>query len=231
MTSLVATSLSACGFSSNTASLTDQGSSSNASNDSDGVSITKFVATWEKTDPSRRAWSDKVREVIETKAEALYKGPSDIAQFCPMYDRLGKEDRLNFWAEFTSAVSKFESSWKATTRFTETSMGIDPITGKQVVSEGIFQLSYQDVKWAKFCEFNWANDNRLYPSLSDPRRSILDPFKNISCGLQILNRQVNSKAAIALSSGVYWSVLKVGGKYTKLPQIKAYTNALSFCKN
>ncbi len=223
---IISTLLVGCGFST---MLSDNGST--GSTDNGSTSVTSFVASWEKTDSSRRAWSDIVRQVVETKAEALYQGPTDVALFCPMYDRLGKEDRLNFWAEFVSAVSKFESGWKAATRFTESTMGTDPITGKQVVSEGLLQLSYQDVQWATFCEFDWKNDNLLYPSLADGRRSILNPQKNLSCGLQILNRQVKSKGAIALSTGVYWSVLKVGGTYTKLTEIKALTNALAFCKN
>jgi hypothetical protein len=223
----LSTSLVGCGFSTN---LQDSGASNNSSNitPTPSPAVTTFVASWEKSDSKRRTWSDIVRQIIESKAEDLYKGPTDVASFCPMYDRLGKQDRLNFWAEFISAVSKFESSWKATTRYTETTMGTDPVTGSQVVSEGLLQLSYQDVEWATFCEFDWANDNKLYPALTDARRSILDPYKNLSCGLQILNRQVKKKGAIALSSGVYWSVLRLGGN--RLPEIQAMTNALSFCK-
>lgn len=228
---LLSTFLTACGFSAATSLGNEDTSDSSSSSDSNSSASTNdFVASWEKTTPSRRAWSDFVRQVIETKAPELYAGPTDVADFCPMYDRLGKIDRLNFWVELTAAIAKFESGWKPTSRMTETTMGTDPITKKQVVSEGLLQLSYQDIQWAKFCEFNWLQDNKSYPSLTDSRRSILDPYKNLSCGLQILNRQVKNKGAIALSAGVYWSVLKINGKYSKLPQIKAMTNALSFCK-
>jgi hypothetical protein len=80
----------------------------------------------------------------------------------------------------------------------------------------------------KFCAFDWIAD-RIFAA-DDPRRSILDPFKNLSCGTKILARQVKSRGRITLSTGVYWAVLKVGGKYTKIGEIKALTQNLPFCK-
>lgn len=189
---------------------------------------TGFKAGWEKNAPSRAEWTQIVRDVVSNSAPALLKGPGDVGDFCPMYDRLGTQDRLNFWAELISAVSKYESSWIPTTRMIETTMGTDPVTGRQVASEGLLQLSYQDVQWARYCEFDWATDKNY--SDTDPRKSIFDVRKNLSCGIQILDRQVAKKSNIALTTGVYWAVLKINGKYTKLKEIKAITNALSFCK-
>lgn len=189
---------------------------------------TSFKAGWEKNNASRSEWTQIVRNVVANKAPALLRGPADVDDFCPMYDRLGTTDRLNFWAEFFSAVALYESGWSPTSRMIETTMGTDPYTGRQVASEGLLQLSYQDVQWAPYCEFNWSVDKQY--SDKDPRKSIFDPEKNLNCGIQILDRQVAKKGNIALSTGVYWAVLKINGKYTKLPQIKAATNALSFCK-
>lgn len=91
-------------------------------------------------------------------------------------------------------------------------MGTDPVTGRQVASEGLLQLSYQDVQWAPYCEFDWSVDKKY--SDTDARKSIFDPEKiTEDCGIQILDRQVAKKSNIALSSGVYWAVLKIGGKY------------------
>lgn len=162
------------------------------------------------------------------------KGSSDIETFCPMFDRLGTQDRVNFWVELIAAMTKFESGFDPSTRFTETTMGIDPITGKQVVSEGLLQLSYQDeTNWKKVlpagvCDFDYAGDKK-YP-LTDLRRSILDPQSNLTCGIGILNRQLERYNKIAVSTGAYWSVIKSGSSYNKLTQIRAITNALSFCK-
>lgn len=192
------------------------------------VPSTGFKAGWEKSNSSRAAWTQIVRDVVANKAPALLRGPADVDDFCPMYDRLGTQDRLNFWAEFFSAVARYESGWSPTSRMIETTMGTDPYTGRQVASEGLLQLSYQDVQWAPYCEFDWSVDKKY--SDTDARKSIFDPAKNLNCGIQILDRQVAKKSNIALSTGVYWAVLKINGKYTKLPEIKATTNALSFCK-
>jgi hypothetical protein len=197
-------------------------------NDPDDTPTTSFKASWEKSVSSRSAWTQIVRDVVNNKASNLLRGPSDVTDFCPMYDRLGTQDRLNFWAEFFSSVAKYESGWSPTSRMIETTMGIDPYTGRQVASEGLLQLSYQDVQWAPYCEFNWSIDKQY--SNTDARKSIFDPKKNLSCGIQILDRQVASKGKIALSTGVYWAVLKVNGKYTKLNEIRSATKALSFCK-
>lgn len=169
-----------------------------------------------------------VRDIVNTKANSLLRGPGDVESFCPMYDRLGTQDRLNFWAEFISSVALYESAWSPTSRMIETTMGTDPYTGRQVASEGLLQLSYQDVQWAPYCEFDWSVDKKY--SDTDPRKSIFDPKKNLSCGIQILDRQVARKGNIALSTGVYWAVLKINGKYSKLKEIRARTNALSFCQ-
>lgn len=189
---------------------------------------TTFKASWEKSVASRSAWTQIVRDVVNTKSPALLRGPGDVADFCPMYDRLGTQDRLNFWAEFFSSVARYESGWSPTSRMIETTMGTDPYTGRQVASEGLLQLSYQDVQWAPYCEFDWSVDKKYADN--DARKSIFDPKKNLTCGIQILDRQVAKKGNIALSTGVYWAVLKINGKYSKLKEIKASTNALSFCK-
>lgn len=189
---------------------------------------TSFKASWEKSVPSRSAWTQIVREVVSNKSPALLRGPGDVEDFCPMYDRLGTQDRLNFWAEFISSVARYESAWSPTSRMIETTMGTDPVTGRQVASEGLLQLSYQDVQWAPYCEFDWSVDKKYADN--DARKTIFDPRKNLNCGIQILDRQVAKKGNIALSSGVYWAVLKINGKYSKLKEIKASTNALSFCK-
>lgn len=151
-----------------------------------------------------------------------------------MFDRLGTQDRINFWVELIAAMAKFESSYDPSTRYTESTMGIDPVTGKQVVSEGLLQLSYQDeLNWKKVlpagvCDFDYTGDKKY--AQTDIRRSILDPKNNLTCGIGILNRQIERYDKIAVSTGAYWSVIKSGSSYNKLTQIKAITNALSFCK-
>ena len=131
-------------------------------------------------------------------------------------------------------MAYFESGWKPTSRMTETTMGIDPVTGKQVESEGLLQLSYQDVpnygSVLKFpaCKIDWQKDKSL--SAIDPKKTILDLYINLECGLRILGSQIKKKGSAILSSGVYWSVLKEGGKYSKVESIIDMITKTGLCR-
>ncbi len=107
-------------------------------------------------------------------------------------------------------------------------MGTDPVTGKAVYSEGLLQLSYQDIEWAPWCKFNWSKDKNL--SATDPRKTILDPYLNLDCGVGIMAQQIKKKGDIVVSSGVYWAVIKSGGKYQHVSEIQSTVKSLSLCK-
>lgn len=183
---------------------------------------------WETSSkPERKNWSNYIFQIVGEEYQSLNRA-GDITFFCPRYNSLSKEQRINAWGQLIVGMAYYESGWSPTSRMTETTMGTDPITGKQVSSEGLLQLSYQDVQWAPYCEFDWSKDKNL--SATDPKKTILDPYKNLRCGIKILARQVDRKGEIVLSSGVYWAVLKDGGKYEKLDEIAGYVKRLSFCK-
>lgn len=193
-----------------------------------------FKALWNGQNADAPNWTLHVQSAVETFGSALYSGPQDVADFCPKYDRLGKQDRLNFWVQLVAAMTKFESSFNPASRYTESTMGIDPVTGRQVVSEGLLQLSYQDennyrrLLPAGVCDFDFQADSRF--AVGDLRRSILDPKKNLSCGVGILNRQVVRTGRLAVGSGAYWAVIKTSNSRNKLSEIRAITNALPFCR-
>jgi hypothetical protein len=184
---------------------------------------------WENSRPEARDWSLFVAKFVRESTPQLLEGSADITELCPDYNRLDERNRAAFWAHFISAVAYYESGWRTTTRFHESSMGIDPITDQPVYSEGLLQLSYQDVRAYPFCnEFNWSSDRRLAPT--DPRKTIFHPLKNLRCGLLIMNRQLERRNRILLESGVYWAVLKIGGRFNKIPQIQSTTRKLPICK-
>lgn len=182
---------------------------------------------WEKARPSDgRSWTLHSFKIIDTYGDALINGSSDIKQFCPSYSALTRNLKLNFWTYLVSAVAQYESAFDPTNRYQETTLGTDAITKQPVWSEGLLQLSYQDVTAYSFChEFDWAHDKLL--SAKDPKKTILDPFKNLSCGIRILNSQVRKKDLIAVSG--YWSTLSPTNKYTKISAIKAVVNTIAFC--
>jgi hypothetical protein len=195
---------------------------------------TEFAAlSWEKNHPERKAWSTFVFEFVSAEVFEALDGAKDAKRICPKYEVLSRDQRILVWGELISGMTYFESGWSPTSRMTETTMGTDPVTGKQVASEGLLQLSYQDVpnygSVLKYplCKIEWAKDKSL--SLTDPKKTILDPFINLECGLRILANQVQKKGSAILSNGVYWAVLKEGGKYSKVDSIIAMIAKTGLC--
>jgi Transglycosylase SLT domain len=186
---------------------------------------------WEAKNVSAQSWSNTVYKVIQTEEPQMLgqNVADDIETFCPKYRSLSDSQRLNFWGQLLAGMSKFESGWNPASYYVETTMGIDPVTGRQVASEGLLQLSYQDQKSYNLnCGFDWSIDTKF--SNTDARKSIFDPHKNLRCGIKILAKQLTRQRAISTTTGVYWAVLKTNGKYTKVPEIAAITKTLSFCK-
>jgi hypothetical protein len=184
---------------------------------------------WEKSKGDSVMWSTYARQIIGDHAsQSLLPGADDIEEFCPKYNAIeNREMRINFWAYLISAMVEVESGFDPGNRMSEPSLGVDKVTKKQVVSEGLLQLSYQDTKWYPACDFDWEADSKL--DADDLRKSILDPFKNLKCGISILANQVKNRRRISLDDG-YWSVLRTDGrKYSKVNQIKRRTKQLSFC--
>jgi hypothetical protein len=114
----------------------------------------------------------------------------------------------------------------------EKTMGTDRITGKQIASEGLMQLSYQDVanyKQLFDCGFNWKVDRDL--ASNDPQKSIFAPYRNLRCGLLILNQKIKINNEISTPK-TYWSVLRPAETNTnsKVSWLAKQTQSLSFCR-
>lgn len=186
---------------------------------------------WEAKVAGSAAWSQAVYTVIKNEEPQMLgqNVADDVETYCPKYRSLNDNQRMNFWGQLFAGMAKYESAWKPSSRMVETTMGIDPFTGRQVASEGLLQLSYQDESSYNFdCGFDWTKDKLL--SDTDPKKTIFDPKNNLRCGIKIMARQLKNKRAIGLTSGVYWAVLKIGGKYTQIAGISAITKTLTFCK-
>jgi len=190
--------------------------------------------SWEKNHAERKPWSDFVFGLFSEELFSSFDSAKDAKRICPRYAELTKTERVLIWGELISAMAYFESGWKPTSRMTETTMGIDPVTGKQVESEGLLQLSYQDVpnygSVLKFpaCKIDWQKDKFL--SAIDPKKTILNPYINLECGLRILGNQIKKKGSVILPSGVYWSVLKEGGRYSKVESIIDMIKKTDLCR-
>lgn len=114
---------------------------------------------------------------------------------------------LNYddFKKFIQALAYAESGFNLTERYVE-NLGNDAVTGKQVVSEGLFQLSYQDSIYNGVTWFNWDQDKNL--SDDDPDKTIFDPINQIYACAKILNKQINRRGTLYTSfDPFYWSVL------------------------
>ncbi len=183
---------------------------------------------WESLSADYRQWSLHIYEVLwEERRELLESEPADAHKFCAKYRQLSLEERLEFWARLLVVISKYESSYRPGLRYLERGLGNDLVTGEPIVSEGLLQLSYQDHRYYEDCPFDWTQDRLL--ARVDPSKTILQPFNNLTCGLSILQSQIRNKGSIALTSGAYWSVLKVGHANSKVGEIQSLLNGSSFC--
>lgn len=188
-----------------------------------------YPLLWEAARTDAKPWTTWAYHVIETEVAAdLLPGTDDIEDFCPKYASLTNHQRANFWGLLVSAMTKYESGYDPLSRMAEPSLGKDSVTGLTIESEGLLQVSYQDSRIYSFCDFDWSADKNL--GVKDPAKTILNPQKNLSCGIKILARQIHNKGTIAVTSGAYWSVLIPGGPHTELAQIKTLTKKMTGCQ-
>ncbi len=191
-----------------------------------------FPLLWEKTVIAAKGWTQIVYTVIK-KEESYLLGQNvadDIEIFCPQYRSLTEAQRLNFWGQFFASLAYHESGWNPVSRMIESNFTYkDSVTKMPVVSEGLLQLSYQDEgSYRLDCGFDWNKDKNL--AAKDPRKTILNPYNNLRCGIKIMSIQLKKYRSITMSSNVYWAVLKTNGKYSKISQISKSTRSLKICQ-
>lgn len=181
----------------------------------------------DSTHTERKEWTGILVGLVLENFDS-FDAAKDAPVFCTNYATLTKDQKINFWSEFIVWVSYYESGWNPASRMQETTMGGDPITGRPVFSEGLLQLSYQDIRGYPFCEFDWAKDKILDPK--DSEKTILNPTKNLRCGVRIMAKLAKKYSAVTWKTNGYWSVLKDGGRYSKIPEIAKHTKNLPFCQ-
>lgn len=158
----------------------------------------KETAPIQKCAKNSFCWDQVVMDKITDNMLA-----ANVSSFCPKASKL---DRKEVWLNIVKSIIWAESSWNPETTYTETAMGIDPVTKKQVVSEGLFQLSYQDAR-------NWSSLPQC-KQIDYVKRNIRDVAVNIGCGMAIMNRLAVRGKQEDISSrkflGAYWSAVWIG---------------------
>ena len=82
--------------------------------------------------------------------------------------------------------------------------GWDRTTKTFYLSEGLLQLSYSDKQYYG-CDFDWEKDR--YKNADDHSKTIFDPYKNLECGVKILERQLTKYGTLYYNKS-YWAVLR-----------------------
>lgn len=185
-----------------------------------GFSQTTQDPLWEQRSTDYIDWSDHVRRELYVLAPALLNSlPKDSGVYCPNYKNLTLIQREDFWIYLLSAMARYESNFNPNLKYKESFYDNN---GKNVISRGLLQISIESSRGYN-CGF--VNENEIH-----------DPFKNLSCGLRILNKwmindgYIGSRVLRSWRGGArYWSVLRSNGSSQKA--IVKLTNALNYCKN
>lgn len=169
------------------------------------------------------AYDDFVRAEVRKYPGLLALAPERLSGFCPGFAATG--DKAQFYADLLWSIAGPESDWQRTDITLETELDgvvnpIDPITGQQVRSEGLLQLSYQDIDSydaAGVCRFDWAADKAKASAeyargaaYGDGTRTIHDAYRNLECGLFIVNAhllQLYPTAKFEDALRRYWIVM------------------------
>lgn len=187
--------------------------------------IKDVVATPEQLSWNNTDWTMRTVIQVEDYLENFEKA-QDVTEFCPKYKSLKREDRVHFWSEFISQMAKYESGWKPEAIYRECSKtsciygtcqyhetygycmkGGSKLDGGLVISRGLTQISFESAV-AYGCPVKVPKD-------------LHDPGLNIYCTADIMLKLIKKHNRISFDKGNYWSVLKPGSKFGKVPQIKS----------
>ena len=122
-----------------------------------------------------------------------------FTQICPK----GTSNKKLAWRYFWKNIAIHESALTLTTQYKE-NLGIDYITKKQVVSEGLLQLSYQDKRGYPECDFKYEEDILKAPK--DVSKNIFNPKLQFKCAMGIAKKLATQKRLFK----AYWSTAREG---------------------
>lgn len=155
------------------------------------------------------AWDKIVEESLPPEMLSA-RAAHDVRGLCPRFGEISKADKRAFWAYFFQALAAAEGGLKPTARalHSQPAMQVrDEVTHRQVRTEGLLQLAYEDEK-RYGCDFDYATDRKL--PADDPERTILRPKNNLQCGIRILSHELFVEHRPLLSRTEYWSTLQPG---------------------
>ena len=172
--------------------------------------------------PIVQGWLPSYDSLIKSEVtqEMLAVSPTRIKDFCPNWNKLDQGQKEDFYADFVQAVAWTESGYDSASMYVEDKLGKDPVTGQNVVSEGLMQLSYQDkLQYGKACDFNFSKDREAFLEDLEAHnkgalrskhlhREILNPQRNLTCAMSIMQKLLTSSdKPLPQVFAPYWSTV------------------------
>jgi len=173
--------------------------SSNQTSEGPAEEVNPVVIVPESEVPSKgwkKSYEEHLRKEISEKGKALLNYSKDV----------------DCWISFFYALAKAESNHNPFETYREP-LSNDLVTKGPSISQGLLQVSYQDLKLHK-CPFSWEQDKGK--KLTDKTKTIFNPYNNLTCGVILINKKVKKYGTPIRSSGrYYFSVLepKKKGKF------------------
>ncbi len=127
-----------------------------------------------------------------------FESAKDIANWCPNYQALNGDNRIQMWVTMATGIAFYESGFNPNSIYNEP----PPLS---IASVGLFQLSYSD--GLPGCKLNAA------------AKSLQDPLNNIDCAIPLMGKLIardsivtsgntlKSGANQARGLGRYWSTM------------------------
>lgn len=161
------------------------------------------------TNPWDPSWDLLIEKALPPDMLSLHAARA-VHGFCPNFARESEADKRAFWAYFFQALAGAEAGLTKTVVVHHTQAAVnvvDKVTHAPVKQQGLLQLAYQDAGLYD-CDFDWQRDRSLPEK--DPRRTILQPGRNLGCGIRILHNQIITRDKPLVYRGSYWSTLQPG---------------------
>jgi hypothetical protein len=133
-----------------------------------------------------------------------------MRMYCPRFAEETEVQKREFWAYTFQAIAAAEAGLNPTADVHHLQAPVnvvDPVTRRPARQEGLMQVKYEDAQ-RYGCDFDWDRDRRL--PVKDPARTILDPEKNLGCGVKIMENQIVAQGKPLVSRTSYWATLQPG---------------------
>ncbi len=160
-----------------------------------------------------KTWDPQWDAVIEKNLPSSMlsvRAARAVRGYCPRFERMGETDKRTFWAYTFQALAGAEAGLDPTANAHHLNAAVnvtDKETGRPSRQQGLLQLKYEDDR-RYGCDFDWSRDRHL--PISSENRTILQPARNLLCGVKIMENQIVGQGKPLVTRTSYWATLKPG---------------------